>query len=285
MIKRNCIPFFLIGFFLVLYTFRLIDSFILRTDQGFIGELFTHKIIGIILLIIAVRFLRLKLADIGFKWNLFPRGIFIGLVIGGSAYITAYIIEILIALMQGKSPSLQFYTSSYNIIGNTAMGTGVLFILVSIIGNIINVTMENAIFSGLMITVAEKRHSFFIANGFYSSFLFGLWHSVMPLRNFIDGDISFVGMIAAIAFLFVTSFLFSVQLGMQYKQASSSLWDGMVVHFINNASVNFFHVVYVNGTESLPTMRIAIAQTIMFVIVVVRWFIWKKQNKSKNYFA
>jgi hypothetical protein len=53
----------------------------------------------------------------------------------------------------------------------------------------------------------------------------------------------------------------------------------MVVHFINNASVNFFHVVYANGTESNPTMRIAIAQTLMFIIVAVRWYLWRKQNQ------
>jgi hypothetical protein len=69
---------------------------------------------------------------------------------------------------------------------------------------------------------------------------------------------------------------------MQFKQANSSLWDGMVVHFVNNASVNFFHVVYTNGmadgTESNPTMRIAIAQTLMFIIVAVRWYLWRKKN-------
>jgi hypothetical protein len=278
MIQKKHIPGFLIGFFLVLYAFRLFDSFVLRTDQGPIGELFTHKIIGIILLIIAVRFLQLKAFDIGFKWKLLPRGSVRGIAIGGSAYIAAYAVEIIIAIVQGKSPSLQFCTSSYNVLGNTAMASGLLFVLISIVGNIINVTMENAIFSGLMITVAEKRHSFFIANGFYSSFLFGLWHGVMPLRNYFDGTQSLGGTIATMAMLFFSSFLFSIQLGMQFKTASSSLWDGMVVHFINNASVNFFHVVMQNGEESLPSMRITIAMTIMFIIVTIRYFVWKKKH-------
>jgi hypothetical protein len=75
---------------------------------------------------------------------------------------------------------------------------------------------------------------------------------------------------------------FSIQLGMQFKQAHSSLWDGMVVHFINNASVNFFHVVLPTVTESIPTMRIAIAQTILFVIVSVRWFLWKKEGRERS---
>jgi membrane protease YdiL (CAAX protease family) len=135
--------------------------------------------------------------------------------------------------------------------------------------------MENSIFSGLMISAAEKRYSFLIANGFFSSFLFGLWHSVMPLRNFVDGTQSLIGAIMAALMLFGSSFLFSVQLGMQFKQASS-LWDGMAVHFINNVSVNLIHVVYAGGSESAPAMRIAIAQTIMFIVVAARYFLWKK---------
>jgi hypothetical protein len=276
--NKKYIPIFLIGFFFILYGFRLMDSFLIRTDQGPIGELFTHKIIGILLLIAAVFFLRLKWVDIGFKWNLFPGGILIGIAIAVPAYITAYVVEMIIASFQGKSPSFQFYVASYNITGNTALSGGILIIFVSIIGNIINVTMENSIFSGVMISVAEKRHSFLIANGFYSSFLFGLWHSIMPLRNYIDGDQSLAGAVFASLLLFGSSFLFSVQLGMQFKQRSSSLWDGMVVHFINNATINFFHVVFSDGTDSNPTMRIAIAQTIMFIIVAVRWYLWRKKN-------
>jgi len=68
--KKNFIPFFLIGFFLVCYTLRIIDSLFLRTDLGPIGELFTHKLIGIALLTAALCYLHLKWTDIGFKWNL-----------------------------------------------------------------------------------------------------------------------------------------------------------------------------------------------------------------------
>jgi hypothetical protein len=276
--NKKYIPNFLVSFFFVLYGFRLMDSFLIRTDQGPVGELFTHKIIGIILLITVVFLLRLKWADIGFKWNLFPSGILVGIAIAAPAYIIAYVIEIIIATLQGKSPSLQFYVTSYNITGNTALNGGILIVFVSIIGNIINVTMENSIFSGIMISVAEKRHSFLIANGFYSSFLFGLWHSIMPLRNYADGDQSLIGAVFSALLLFGSSFLFSVQLGMQFKQRSSSLWDGMVVHFINNVTINFFHIVFSDGTDSNPAMRIAIAQTIMFTIVVVRWYFWRKKN-------
>ena len=277
--KKNSVL-FILGFFLIIFTLRIMDSFLLRTDQGPIGELFTHKIIGSALLVVAIFFLRLKWVDIGFKKEQLLRGIITGIAIGGCAFITAYVIEIVIALMQGKSPSLQFYLTNYNITGNTALENSVLFILICIAGNVINVIMENGIFNGLFITLGEKRFSFAKAN-LLSSLLFGLWHIVMPLRNYIDGSQSLMGMIMTMLLFFGTSFLFSCQLGMQFKQASF-LWDGMTVHFINNASANLLHVVFINAEtgaviESTPTLRIAIAQTIMFAIVLVRWILWRKK--------
>jgi hypothetical protein len=52
------------------------------------------------------------------------------------------VVEIIIAVLQGKSPSLQFYATAYNILGNTTLGGGIWIILIIIIGNIINVTIE-----------------------------------------------------------------------------------------------------------------------------------------------
>jgi mannose/fructose/N-acetylgalactosamine-specific phosphotransferase system component IIC len=77
--KTNKIPVFLIGFFLVCYALRIMDSLFIRTDQGPIGELFTHKLLGIALLAAVLSCLRMKWADIGFKWGQLPRGILTGL--------------------------------------------------------------------------------------------------------------------------------------------------------------------------------------------------------------
>jgi hypothetical protein len=101
----------------------------------------------------------------------------------------------------------------------------------------------------------------------------------MTLRNFVDGDMTLSTTLMAAFMLFFSSFIFSIQTGMQYEQ-SSSVWDAMVMHFINNTSANMFHVVFPDGTENTPVMRIAIAQVIMFTIVLIRYFSWKRQKKS-----
>lgn len=282
--KKSFIPYFIFIFFFVIYALRLVDSLVLRTDQGPIGELFSHKLAGIVLLILAVRFFHLNWNEIGFRRDTLLKGVITGVAIACPAFITAYIAEIIIALIQGKSPSLQFYVTSYNITGNRQLDGGLLLILICIIGNIINVIMENGIFNGLFISTAEKRYSFAKANVIFSSMLFGFWHCVMPLRNYLDGDQSGAGAIMTAIMFFATSFILSIQVGMQYKIAGS-LWDGMVVHFINNVSVNMLHVVSADGTESDPTMRLTISGTIMFIIILVRWFLWKKHIKADAHFA
>ncbi|MDR2883666.1 MAG: CPBP family intramembrane metalloprotease [Deferribacteraceae bacterium] len=248
----------ILSLFLVILILRIIDSFILRTDQGIIGELFVHKLAGVALLLIVAR-------DI-FNAKHRLHGVLSGLAIAGIAYLTAYTVEIAIAYMQGGKPSLQFYVTSYQIMGNTLLNSGVAFVIICIVGNIINVVMEDGIFRGLFIRLGERQWSFARAN-LFAALLFGIWHAIMPIRNYIDGDQSLTGATISALIILFSSFLFGVQLGWQYR-ISGSLWSGMTVHFINNTSANLLHVV-VNGMEGSPTMRIAIAQTIMFVLVVI----------------
>ena len=117
---------------MVCYALRIMDSIFIRTDQGPIGELFTNKLLGIALLTIALSYLRMKWTDICFKWEQLPRGILRGLAIGKTAYITAFVVGIAIAAIQGKPPSLQFYVTNYYMMGNSVLGMGVLYIIICI---------------------------------------------------------------------------------------------------------------------------------------------------------
>ena len=58
---------FLIFFFCL--SIRMIEYFIIKTDETLISENFIHKIIGIVLLFILLRVVNFKLSDIGFKKN------------------------------------------------------------------------------------------------------------------------------------------------------------------------------------------------------------------------
>jgi membrane protease YdiL (CAAX protease family) len=263
---------FILYFFVICLVLRLADSFILRTDQGPLGELFTHKLLGIALLVFVLHKYGMKWADIGFRKSTALHGILGGIVLGGGAFVIAYAAEMLINFASGASPVLRFYTTSYNVTGNTILQNGAALVAICVLGNIINVIMEDGVFRGLFITLAEKHYGFWKAC-LFAALLFGVWHGVMPLRNFVDGEQSLHGALMSALMLFITSAIFAVQLGMQFKM-SHSLWYGMTVHFINNASVNLLHVITANGADNLLIMRITIAQAIMFIVVLIR-FIYK----------
>jgi membrane protease YdiL (CAAX protease family) len=142
--------------------------------------------------------------------------------------------------------------------------------------------MEDGVFRGLFLRVTENKFSFAKSLQF-SSVLFGIWHGVMPLRNYLSGEQSGIGALMSALMLVVTSFIFGAVLCLLCK-LEGSLWAGMTVHFINNASVNLLHIVTASGADTMQTMRISIAQTILVVVVVGWYAIWhaRKVTKQKN---
>jgi len=269
---------FVLLFFVVIMAARVADSLLLRTDESVIGELFTHKLFGIALMGWAIYYLRIKWRDIGFSSKRFGKGILVGLGLGVPIYAVAYAVEYIVGFAAGESPSLQFFTTSYNVTGNTEMQSGIFFILICIAGNVINVIMEDGVFRGLFLRIAESKLSFMKAM-LISSALFGIWHGIMPLRNFLSGEQSSGGAIMSALMLVLTSFIFGAVLCLLCK-TEGSLWAGMTVHFINNAGVNLFHIVTLSGTDTMQTVRLTIAQTILFIIVVI-WYA-KKSRKQKR---
>jgi hypothetical protein len=70
-----------------------------------------------------------------------------------------------------------------------------------------------------------------------------------------------------------------VQCGLLFK-LTGHLWVGMAAHFVNNAIANLLHVTTATGIDELQALRITIAQTLMFVAVLVV-FILKRRNAAK----
>lgn len=270
---------FVLLFFAVCFVFRIIEYMFIRTDQGIIGEAFIHKLIGIFMLAMAVKLLQYAWADIGLRAQQIIRHIFLGLLLGGVVFTVAYVTEILMQMFAGNTPTLQFYVTSYAIQGNRGMQDGTIFILMCIVGNIINVVMEEGVFRGLFLRLMEEKYSFAKAC-IFSSVLFGVWHIAQPLRNAIDGTQSLMGAIMSGLLLVVTSTLLGIQYSMLYK-ITGSLWAGMAAHFVNNAIINLLHVVTTAGVDELQTVRITIAQTLSFIIVLI-FFLFHRYWKART---
>jgi len=273
-IIRNPLLFVLI-FFAVCLATRIFELFVIRTDTSIIGEAFIHKLFGIALLVVALYKLRYKWQDIGFRKAKFIRGVMAGALLGAGAFVIAYAVEIFI--QQCNAPHLQFYATSYGIAENTAMQGGFVFILVCLAGNLINVVMEDGVFRGLFMRVLSKKYAFVVST-LISSFIFGLWHGLLPLRNYFDGEQSGAGAAMSAMLLIVTSFIFGVELCLLCKW-EKALWAGMTVHFINNASVNLLHIVTDSGVDTLQTARISIAQTLICIVALVLVIVQYKKDK------
>ncbi|MEA5056572.1 MAG: CPBP family intramembrane glutamic endopeptidase [Anaerotignum propionicum] len=135
-------------------------------------------------------------------------------------------------------------------------------------------------FSGLFLKLAEKKYSFLWAT-ILSSLLFGLWHVAAPMRSFLEGNMNIFPACMAMLSLTIMSGLMGAKLCMLTK-IFGNLWVPMADHFVNNTIVNLLHISAVSGSDQMQVMRIAIAQTLSFFIVLFLY--WKTKASKKDTF-
>ena len=274
--KQNVLTAVLAIYF-ICYGFRVFEYFILRTDKTWVGEAVVHKLTGIVILFAAVGFLRETLADIGLARKGRLRNIGKGLFFGIGVFIIAYAVEIMMAIAGGTFVSLQVYVSTYAVDQNLGHRTEWLFYIICIVGNMVNVFMEEGIFRGLFQKILEKKYSF-MCSALIASVLFGLWHIVGPIRNYFDGVSGVEGMIANAIMLTVTSALVGFKFALLTKM-TGSLYMAMGDHFVNNTIVNILHVVSETGVDEMMFVRITIAQSVSFLLVLICYI--RREHKRR----
>lgn len=265
--------------YVICFAFRALEYFVIRTDQTFFGEAFIHKLIGIGLLVAAIFVFRYKFSDVGIKTGKSFLDILKGLAFGIVVFIIAYGVEIIILAASNNLQAVELYVTAYSVdAGEEVKRTGVFF-LICVIGNIINVLMEEGVFRGLFQKMLSDKYKFVIA-GIIASLLFGLWHIMAPLRSFIDGNKSAGGFIGESMMLIGTSALVGFKFAMMGKM-TGNLYMGMGDHFVNNTIVNMLHVINKeNEADNLMVIRISIAQSVSFTAVLI-WFIIDYIKKKK----
>lgn len=265
--KKSKILFVILLIYILCFVFRGFEYFVLRTDQTFWGEAFVHKLIGIMIFCAVAKMYGMSLKDIGFEKNSVLRNLLKGLGFGLLVFFAAYMVEILILIVRNKFAMVEIYVSAYAIDGNIGNQTTLIFFIICIIGNIINVIMEEGLFRGLFQKILEHKYSF-IVGAIISSGLFGIWHIMAPVRGYCDGMIGVTGLLVNMVMLIVTSGIIGFKFCLLTKM-TGSLYMSMGDHFVNNTIVNILHVISDTGVDELQVVRIAVAQGLSFIIVLI----------------
>ena len=258
---------------------RVIEYFVIRTDESILSENFLHKVFGIILLWTILYYAKLKWRDIGFNTKDIFSGIGKGLLFGFICCVFAYAIEGLILYNMNHSFKLSFYTTGFSLNNDMNQQTGIIFIFLCIIFNIINVWMEEGIFRGLFTKILEDIS--YNMSLFLIAFLFGIWHLVMPFRDFIEGKSSISNLLVMGIGYVILAGMMSIKWSLLYRM-TGSLWIGLGDHLFNNVISNLLHVVSNNEVDNMQIVRILIWQILSFVIVLIIYKKWKRDKLIIN---
>ena len=92
--------------------------------------------------------------------------------------------------------------------------------------------MEEGVFRGLFIKTLSETKSFMKAN-YIAAFLFGVWHIVMPIRSYINGEMSFAAMVFMGVGYIILSGIMGIKWGLLYRM-TGDVWIGLGDHLLNN---------------------------------------------------
>ena len=130
-----------------------------------------------------------------------------------------------------------------------------------------NVWMEEGVFRGLFIQTLSATKPFMTAN-FIAAFLFGVWHMVMPLRSYVNGEMSFAAMALMSIGYIILAGIMGIKRGLLTRM-TGNLWVGLGDHLFNNTvATNMLHVVCPTGADELQIVRIMAAQLVSFSFVL-----------------
>ena len=261
--------------FIICAVARIVEYYLIRTDETVIAENFLHKLFGLGVLMVVLKILSMTPKDIGFTKSGIGN-IGKGLLLGLCCFGVSYAIEMGILAAQGKFPTLEFYATGFSLDGGESKQTGIMFILLCVLFNLINVLMEEGVFRGLYLKLLEPVSGFSKAN-LFAALLFGIWHWVMPMRSYTDGDSSLTNLLVMGIGYIILAGIMSIKWGLLYKM-TGSLWVGLGDHLFNNViATNLVHVIANDEADSLQVVRIMIAQLLSFAVVAT---IYKRKHSS-----
>lgn len=261
------------AFVFSVFSLRILDVFMIRSDELY-GEQVLTKVVGVILIVAYAWSIKGTLASIGLHAKNWNSSVLIGLSIMAVGLVAGYGVEWLYLYSTGLNPEIFIETQGNTLIPEYVATGGLFFAITLLVGNIVNSFMEEGLFRGILITHLGSRMSLARANIIQAG-LFGIWHIVWSLRDYLDGRITLMATVVTSAGYILLSGLIGFAWGYFY-QKTNSLWASWSAHTLNNTVFNLVHITTSAGIPETLGLRVAVS-----VLIVVAMLPLVRQMSEK----
>lgn len=249
-----------LGLVAIAFLVRILDLFVIRSDE-ILGEQVVNKVFGLVLILAYVWSVKRDFGSIGLQAGNWRTTVTGGAVVMGVGLVIGYGAEWLYLYATGSEPRLIFGVQSHPLIAGEAAAGGILLILTLLIGNVINSFMEEGLFRGVLITHLGSRMNMGRAN-LIQAVLFGVWHIVLPMRDYLDGQTSMLAALSISVGYILLSGLIGFAWGYFY-QKTDSLWMPWTAHMLNNTTFNFLQIITAAGNPSTLALRAGVTALVV----------------------
>jgi membrane protease YdiL (CAAX protease family) len=223
---------------------RVVDILILPFAERW-GEAILHKALGFILVLAYLWAVGQPLAAIGLHERRVGQAIWIGAAGAVLILVMAFGLQWAVLRAAGKQPKL-VVAGIDNMTGLAV--PGLAYALFLLLGNVVNSSMEEGLFRGIMVPHFRVRLSPWQANAL-QAVIFGLWHIVWPTRHWIAGRIDLGAAVSQSILAVLGATISGLVWGYLFLK-TDNLWGSWIAHLINNSVLNLIHIRTVDGLDA-----------------------------------
>jgi membrane protease YdiL (CAAX protease family) len=223
---------------------RIADIFFLPLAEA-TGEAILHKALGLALVVAYVWAAGPRLAAIGLHGRWVGKAAFIGASGPVIILILGFGLQWAVSHAADEQAALVVAAVDYTT-GLAKPGLG--FALWLFLGNVVNSSMEEGLFRGVMLPHFRRRLSPWQANILQAA-IFGLWHLAWPIRHWMARQIDLATAVSQATPWVLGAAISGLAYGYLFLK-TDSLWAPWIAHTINNTILNLVHVRTAEGLDA-----------------------------------
>jgi membrane protease YdiL (CAAX protease family) len=223
---------------------RIVDIFLLPIAEA-TGEAILHKALGLALVVAYVWAAGPRLAAIGLHGRWVGKAAFIGASGPVIILILGFGLQWAVSHAADEQAALVVAAVDYTT-GLAKPGLG--FALWLLLGNVVNSSMEEGLFRGIMLPHFRRRLSPWQAN-ILQAVIFGLWHLAWPIQHWMAGRIDLATAVSQAVPWVLGATISGLAYGYLFLK-TDSLWAPWTMHTVNNTLLNLVHIRTAEGLDA-----------------------------------